>query len=446
MKKFIAQRFFFLKKGLNEKINELKKTEYFSEEEIINYQERKLEKLINHSYKNVPYYRDIFFEYRLTPNDIRTIKDLQKLPILGKEDVQNNVERLKAENIKPEFSSTTSGSTGKPLTIYYDYLNKIIEIALMERFNNNIGYNKGDRQLLFWGGHTNTYVDKIKLFLKQIIYNYKLINTYKMSENILEKIAIELTKSPPKNLRGYTSAIYLLAKKMEVLGLYANIDSISVTAEQLFDYQRKAIENHLGTNIYDQYGCGETNSIAFECSEHKGLHHAFEHSILEIVDDFGNPSETGNVVITNLDNFSMPLIRYKNGDIASLSSKKCSCGRNSILIKKIEGRSYDSIIGLNGKIAHGGFFDDVLLDTGFIRSFNIKNIIIIQTEPDELTIEYDTNDNIPDNVKTNLSKIYQRYLGPMRIVFKKVDKFPLTKSGKRKFVISFEEYKKMKNI
>lgn len=444
MRKFIVQRFLSLKKGLNKKIYKLKKTEYFSKEEIINYQNKKLKKLINHVYENVPYYRNIFIKYGLTPESIKTVQDLQKLPILEKKDIQNNAKELKAENIKPNYSRTTSGSTGKPLKIFFDYSNKIIEIALVQIFNYNMGYNIGDKQLLIWGGHENNFRDKIKLFLKQIIYNSKLINSYELSDDLLEKLAIKIAKSPPKNLRGYTSAIYMLAKKMEELGLHTNVDSISVSAEQLFNYQRQLIKKHLGENIYDQYGCGETNSLAFECSEHSGLHHAFEHSILEVEDNFGNKAKTGNIIITNLDNFSMPLIRYKNGDLATLSSQKCTCGRSSKLIKKIEGRSYDSIKGLNGKIVHGGFFDDVLLETGFTQNFNIKGIAIIQTALDELTIEYDTNDNVSEQAKNNISKMYHKYLGPMKIVFKKVDKFPITKSGKRKFVISFEEYIKNK--
>ena len=296
MRKFIVQRFLSLKKGLNKKIYKLKKTEYFSKEEIINYQNKKLKKLINHVYENVPYYRNIFIKYGLTPESIKTVQDLQKLPILEKKDIQNNAKELKAENIKPNYSRTTSGSTGKPLKIFFDYSNKIIEIALVQIFNYNMGYNIGDKQLLIWGGHENNFRDKIKLFLKQIIYNSKLINSYELSDDLLEKLAIKIAKSPPKNLRGYTSAIYMLAKKMEELGLHTNVDSISVSAEQLFNYQRQLIKKHLGENIYDQYGCGETNSLAFECSEHSGLHHAFEHSILEVEDNFGNKAKTGKII------------------------------------------------------------------------------------------------------------------------------------------------------
>ncbi len=443
MREFIANIALSNKKGLKNKIAEYAQSDFFTTDQIAHYQNNKLKNLIEHAYKNVPYYTSIFNKNGLTPKDIQTVQDLQKLPILEKKDIQNNNDALRAKNSNASYSRTTSGSTGKPLTIDFDAENKVVEMALVQRFNDQIGNTAKDTQLLLWGGHASTFKDKIKSFIKQKVYNYKLIDTYSLSNELLEELALKISKGKYPDLRGYTSAVYMLAKKMEEMGLSVNLNSISVSAEQLFDYYRSDIKLCLGNNLYDQYGCGETNSIAFECNRHVGLHHAFEHSILEVVDHQNNPSETGHIVITNLDNYAMPLIRYRNGDLATLNNAECTCGRNSQLIKKIEGRTYDFIKGLNGKIAHGGFFDDVLLESGFTKKYNIKEIRIIQTNVDELTIEYISDDQVTDESKNNVIAMYQKFLGEMKIVFKEVKKMKLTKAGKRKFIISYEEYQKL---
>lgn len=438
MRKLLAKGTLYSKKGFKKLVSEFRKTDYFSERAIVDYQNKKLQKLILHAYDNVPYYNRLFDKLHLKPYDIQTVEDLQKLPILNKSDIQNYIEDLKAINIDSFYKSNTSGSTGKPLTIYKNYDNKLVEMTLMARFNENIGYKIGENQIIFWGVHATEGFEGIKNYIKSILYNQLTINSYGLTDEILSEIAFKIYRNPNVNLRGYTSAIILLVKKMEELHLKTDIKSISVTAEQLFKHNRKIIEDHLGCNLYDQYGCGETNSIAFECDEHNGLHHAFEHSILEVLDDNNDPIEKGDVVITNLDNYAMPLIRYKNGDIVKLSSEKCACGRNSQLIEKIEGRSYDFIRGINGKILHGGFFDDVLLDSGFTEKCRIKDIQIVQTDADELTINYVTDITISNSEKDNLITTYQKYLGPMNIKFKKVDNISLSPAGKKKFVISLE--------
>ena len=140
----------------------------------------------------------------------------------------------------------------------------------------------------------------------------------------------------------------------------------------------------------------------------------------------------------------MPLIRYQNGDIAIFSNQICPCGRKSKLIYRIEGRVYDFIKGVNGNIAHGGFFDDVLLDSGISEKYRLKDIQIIQTKYDTLSIFYVSNNSISEKDKNILSSLYQKFLGNMTIDYIHVDKLPIQYVEKKRFVISLSEYLKQK--
>ena len=115
----------------------------------------------------------------------------------------------------------------------------------------------------------------------------------------------------------------------------------------LYDFQRRNIEKSFKTPVFNRYGCREVGHIASECPAHKGMHYDADRLIIEIVDDEGNtcpPNTVGNIVITDLNNYVFPLIRYKIGDMGSLSDDtNCECGCTFPKIRKIEGRSFDII-------------------------------------------------------------------------------------------------------
>lgn len=443
IRKNIAYLLLNRNKKLEKNLKELEISEFYNKEQIWKYQNKKFLKLIDYVYKNNLFYQKLYIQKGVNLNDIHSIDDISKIPIIEKADIQNNIHEIIDKSYKKKiYYRPTSGSTGNPLKIYYNEESKFIEMALSLRFYKEMGFVLGEKQLLLWGGHSLNFYSILKKTIKQVLYNYKLIDTYTLDEETLIKYAYKLVNDPVVNLRGYTSAVYLLANKMRDLGLKTNIKSISVSAEQLFDWQRQLIEETFGGKIYNQYGCGEINSLAFECSQHSGMHHAFEHSLLEILDENHNPAQKGEIVLTNFDNYVMPLIRYRNGDIASVSYEKCPCGRESQLLEKIEGRTYDFIKGINGKIAHGGLFDDILLESKFMLNNNIKQIRIIQTEIDKLIVEYVSDNIINENDLNDARNKYQLFLGKMKITFKKVDSINTTKAGKRKFIVSLDDYKK----
>jgi phenylacetate-CoA ligase len=424
-------------KGFFSALEKLEKTQFWSESKLQQYQERKLKKLISHAYKTVPYYKQVFDKYKIKPSDIKHLDDLKKLPVLDKETLRSNHKKLFSNECgEPILFRETTGSTGVPLKIANNENAFVIERALFYRFYRWMGYKWGDEVLKFWGAHVvESPGEDIKKMIRRIIYNEIFFDTYKIDDELLSKLILKISKFPPKILRGYASSIYFLANKCLEMGLNIKLNAISPTAEKLFGFQRNKIAEAFGENIFDLYGCGETNSIAFECEKHKGLHLAEEHVILEILDEKNMESSSGKVIITNLDNYAMPIIRYENGDLASMSKKKCACQRNSNLIEEIQGRIYHLIEGLNGKKIHTGYLDVIFLELGLAEKYQIKELRIVQERLDKLRFEIVTESEVTKEDEAIIAKSVHQYLGEMEIELVRVESIPATKTGKRMFVV-----------
>jgi phenylacetate-CoA ligase len=437
---FLVKSLFKKQKGFFDTLEKLERSQYWSEADLQVYQENKLRKLIAHAYETVPYYKDTFDKKRLKPADIKYISDLHKLPILDKETLRKNRQRMfSTVSIQKIKFNITSGSTGVPLSVANHESASIVERALFYRFLRWMGYEWGDEIITFWGGRiVQSLGKKMKGSISRMMYNQRLFDTYKINDELLSKLISKIRKSPPKILRGYTSSINFLATKFLEIGLNIKMNAISPTAEKLFRFQRDNIKKAFGKNIYNLYGCGETNSLAFECEKHEGMHIASEHVILEILNEENQKDLSGRVIITNLDNYAMPIIRYENGDLAEMSAKQCSCLRELPLLKEIQGRIYDIIEGLNGRKVHTGFLDEIFLESGLAEKCKIKELRIIQERNDKLRFEVATNDKFRREDQASIADLVYEYLGKMEIEFIRVDKIPETKTGKRKFVVPYK--------
>jgi phenylacetate-CoA ligase len=152
----------------------------------------------------------------------------------------------------------------------------------------------------------------------------------------------------------------------------------------LSDADREVLMDVFQNDVYDQYGCGETGSLAFECDHHNGLHVNSEHVIIECLNDEMIQSDIGNTIITNLDNRYMPIIRYKVGDVIELNDEDCSCGRSFPLISKIHGRVNEFLKLSNGSLYRRGFFNRLLRDLKWRAQYGIIKWQIVQYADDDL--------------------------------------------------------------
>ena len=422
-------------KNVIEAEENISKLEYLTKSEIESYQLTKLNLLLEYAYANVPYYKDILNNIGIGNKGVKNLEELKMLPIIKKDDLRNNYSLFIPENEVNYTIGSTSGSTGEPLIYRKSNNSKVIEMALVLQFEKNMGIEIGDSKLLIWGGIEMNPYKKTKRYIKNYIYNYDYYINYNINNGNISKLVDKLYKKHYAYYRSYPSTMALVANEItnRKEEFHNRPNAISVSVETLMKSDRDIIEKVFGKTLYDQYGCGEVNSVAFECSEHQGLHHAFEHSIIEVLDDNNNDSKSGRLIITNLDNYAMPLIRYENGDIITLAEQKCPCGRESILISEIQGRIFDKIVGINGKIVHGGFFDDLILKS----SARINKWQIVQSDIDCLRLYYISSNDISMDSKNYIENHIKKQLGlNTKVIFEKKDYLMPEVNGKYKFVKS----------
>ena len=404
----------------------------------------KLKQLIEYSSINVPYYRDLFNKHKILPGDINTLDDIKIIPVLTKELLRENHKNLLSEkaNFKYVKKGKTGGTTGTPVIIYKDVTERDFTWASYYRWYNWMGISKYDRVLTFWGAGSiieTSKVKKVKEYLKNTVQNNLTINAFYLNEETLPLLYKKLIEYNPVLIKGYLSSIITLAVFMRSKGLKANnnLKVVSSTTETLLPMHRSFIEEVFGVNIFDQYGCGEVGGISYECSSHIGLHVTEEHVIFETLDDYNNivVNQTGQVTVTSLDNYVMPMIRYQNGDCATLSSEKCNCGVNSALIKSIEGRSVDTIQLNSGSKVHGVFFTSLLFELG-ITSNTISRFQIKQLESGAIDIKLEAKGGIANELLERVKKEIQRFVEINTI--ETVENIPSELNGKFRYIKSYK--------
>jgi len=441
---YISRKIFFpiidWKNGYNtlHHLKELERSQWLSKIEIERIQGEKLKKLIEHSYNTVPYYKRIFDDNNLKPADIISSKDLVKLPPLTKEDIRNNLDDMLSQTHKKyAYPAATGGSTGNPLQFYRDNNSYGYANAVKWRFCRWAGLDLGTPYANFWGDHrevsnSKKFISKVRNFFMR---NYLLLDSFAMSEDNMKEYVIKLRTFKPKVIRGYSSALYHFAEYIDSNNIN-DFSPLSVinTAEKLFPYQKDLIEKVFDCNVFSEYGSRESWLMAFECPTHSQLHVASEHVILELIKDGVSvkSGEFGEVYVTDLSNYAMPLIRYVNGDIATPGDKSCSCGRGLHSIKEVEGRITDMLQSTNGTfISAPGL-------TVAVKEFrNIQYIQFIQ-ESRKLVVlnvvkypEYSSKDS-----RSLVGKLQTFFGEDMKFDINFVDELERTPSGKIRFSMS----------
>jgi len=427
-------------KNFMKQYNFVKKNEYESYENLRKYQEEKLRRIIQFSFDNVPYYHKLFKNLNIKPEDIQSIEDLQKLPVLTKEIIRNNQSDFVPLNLKEQKydNRSTAGSTGNPLTYRNSIDDKSLGFAILYANWGFAGYELGDKVAVIAGSSLIPSVgSKLADNVKAFIMNTKNFSAFDLTEKYMDYIVITLNKFKPKFLNGYASSLYLLAKHIKDKNLKINLSpkGVFTTAEVLFESQRELIEDVFNCEVFNQYGLNDGGVSAYECEKHKGLHIDMIRSIMEVVDEGGTQLEAGkegHILATSLHNYAMPFIRYDTGDLGILSGERCDCGRETPLLEKIIGRVSDYIYTPDGTKIHGEFFSHIFWEFSWVKQFQI-----IQNKIDEVIVKIvpDSKDKINERDLDRLKKIILNRAGDMDIIIEMVDKIETTKAGKWKFIV-----------
>lgn len=412
-------------------LKEEEEKQWWSPEKIQEEQNIKLQKLIKHAYGNIPYWRSLFDSLGLKPKHIQMKEDLPKLPILTKGVIRKNTASMLAQNFpkKRFIEQHSSGSTGEPLKYYLD------KRQLSYRWTSNLrywrwaGFTPGKKWACVHFGYHNSIVQK--LFDKSV--RCLFLPFLGINREELATFTKRLMRFNPEVIRGYASALFVLAKHLHDNKIN-NIrpKSIITTGDILFPHYRNLIEKQFNCKVYDTYG-GEGMSIAGQCE--KGNYHIDDNNvIIEFIKDDGNPSipgELANIIATDLNNYVMSFIRYQIGDIGRPLDGICPCGRGLSLMESIEGRDTDVVICPNGGylIVHSftGLFE-------YIEG--VEQFQVIQEIPNEILIKIIKNDNFTNRDATYIKDTITREGGGLKVNLEFVEDIPVARSGKRRFVIS----------
>lgn len=414
------------------KLNWLNKTQWYSRKEIEELQEKKLRALINHAYRNVPYYHNLFKKENIYPENIKNKEDLKKIPILTKDLIRKNLLDLLARNIKQKniIESYSSGSTGEPMKYYIDKRAETSRWAQTFRCWNWAGYNLGDNYVKI---SLNPRKKLVKRF-QDLLLNTNYIYAFGITETNINQELRRIEKFRPKIIRGYASYMFGIAKMMERLDIEFSGASIATTGSMLYPNYRNVIEKQFNCRVFDGYG-GEGTAVSFECENHDCYHLCDEDVIVEFIKESGitAPNEIGRIVFTNLENYAMPFIRYDIKDLGTFSDEVCSCGRGLSLMKSIAGRDSDIVVTSKGDIIVVEFF--VIL---FEYIKGVNQFQVIQEKKDKLVIKIVKNDLFTNDDFLLINNEIQKKMGnDSEIDIEFVDEIPLSgRSGKRRIVIS----------
>lgn len=418
-------------------LTELERIERLPSEHIQEYQWRKLKALLRHAYQHVPYYRYLFQKLDFHPQDLRDWSDFAKLPFLTKEIIRHNIGSLKAKNLGPKdfIRMNTGGSTGEPLIFYVDRRRVAYDRAAHFRARRWWGVEIGEREVVLWGSPIELSAQDRLKECRDKVFNTKLLSAFRMSEEKMREYAQIIKKYRPKHMFGYASSFYLFSKFLRAHNIDLKdlgLKVIFVTADTLYDYQRAFISETFGCPVANGYGGRDLGFVAHECP--LGGMHLTEDIYVEIIRDNKpvQPGELGEIVVTHLDNYAMPFIRYRSGDLAILSDKLCPCGRGSTLLKGIEGRATDFIVTPSGKIMHALSLIYILRDLPDIKAFKV-----IQKAKDYLVILLVKGPGFSENTEGKIKEEVRKIMeAPININFQYVKEIEPEKSGKYRYVVS----------
>jgi len=364
----------------------LEKSQFFSLSQIKQVQWQKFKMLIEHAYENVPYYNQRFKKLRLHPTDIKAFEDLNKIPVLTKEDIRDNNIELRANNIPKSrlIPKKTSGSTGISLNFAVDIDSLFWKQACTIRHDRWANWEIGTRVAAIWGNpeHYKTWKMKLRNFL---LDRFTYLDTLKMTELEIDKFYTKIRNKKNVIWFGHAHSLYLFSDYLKEYNLKVQKPKgIISTAMVLHQHERQLIEEVLEGKIFNRYGCEEVSLIASECEEHEGLHMNLDTLLVEVIKNNQpvKPGKKGHIIVTDLTNYGMPFIRYKVGDMGIIKNKTCSCGRALPLFESIVGRVADYIV-----TPEGNYISGISLTENFAMDLpDIKQIQIVQDKIDHIVL------------------------------------------------------------
>lgn len=419
--------------GTLKEFNKLRKTQWFSSQELKRLQEKKLRAIVSHAYRNVEFYHRSFRSLGIYPDDIKSVEDLQRLPIVTKSDIQKNFDDFIAKDIKKKECKTakTSGSMGMPLTVLYDKKARAFNAAVMLRpfFENGLRFYHKFLQITDpWSFQRNrSWYEYFGIFRWRGV---SIQESIKNQIGAIKEFKPDFIYSSPSNM---TLILETLSDK-EIENINPRV--IFTSYELLSERNRKLIKDSFNADVIDLYGSTEFYRMAWECDRHEGHHIDAEGVVIEFVRDRGVlNSENGDIIVTGLNNYAMPLIRYRIGDVGAPIEEQCSCGRGLPLMKEMVGRSDDFLVLPSGRRVSPRSINVIEYIHG------IKEYRIVQEKRDRIVVYVVKGKGFSQQTLNQIKKQIRKGCQgeDVGIEIEIMGEIPRDKSGKLRTVISKEK-------
>jgi len=422
--------------------NFLSKSEKLSSDEILDMQYNSIKSIIEYAYNFVPFYRKKYSEIGFEPQDFTSIEVIKKLPTISKKDIKENSKDFISKDIQNIkcFSCQSSGTTSNPLKFYQDYSTLEKDSAFHYYIWEKHGYRIGEKCVVL-RGHSVADVRKKIFCTYDKIYNYKIFDSsYLNNQEFLELYDKEIKNFNARILFGYPSSIYSLAKAYENSNLNPpSFDFICMSSENVFEYQNNFIKSMFKVKILTyNYGHSERVLLANKYKDNDNLGFFPLYGYFELLDDNYKTITAhdilGEITGTSFSK-SMPFIRYKTNDFASLSSNKSDdFMRNCVSINRIEGRKQEFFVKFDGGLVSlctiaGAHFEELC---------KLKEMQYLQENAGELIINGVEEENYPLSEQDKISlekKIEEKYNNSIKVKYRKVNNIARTKAGKKMMLV-----------
>lgn len=417
----------------------VERSQWLAPSEVDAFQLAELRKLLVHAKERIPYYREVFAKTRFEPEGVTSRADLEVLPVLTREIVRERYRDLvDPAYARINFKKGTSGSTGTPLKFEYSPESEWWRQAIKVRGYEWSGYRPGAKTFFYWafvaappGGAKG-----LKMKLDRAMRREIFIDSMKQDEASRATALAALRKTRPEIIICYTQSCANFARWVVEKGLRDWPDiPVLCGAEGVLAQDRAALTRAFGPHIFETYGSRETMLLAAECDAHDGMHLSEENLLVEVCRE-GKAAplgESGDILVTDLHNYGMPMIRYQNGDVGALSpTRLCPCGRGLRKLMRVDGRRADMLMDKDGSAVPGIIFHVLFSDA---RKEVVKQFQAIQKPSGDVTLRIVRGQDWSPDLFREIHRRFSEYLRGYPVVVEEVDAIPPAANGKMKTIV-----------
>jgi phenylacetate-CoA ligase len=417
-------------------LRELSTSQWLDADTIYKQQWDRVREAVAYAFMHCPYYQERFAGAGFD-GTLHDWREFQCLPLLTKLDIRENGDRLLSREFRREdlVETRTGGSTGTALTLYFDKRCQEMRNAAAMRSDQWAGWDIGVKVAALWGNPP--VADTPRKKLRNMLHDRTIyFDTMDVDEKSLTEFITHWRKFRPKVFFGHSHSIYILAKYLEEQDIHdIRPKGIISTSMMLLDPERRLIEDVFQCQVTNRYGCEEVGLIASECERHEGFHLNIDHVVVEFLREDGTeaaPEEEANIVVTDLINRGMPLIRYRIEDMGVPSDRICSCGRGLPLMERVTGRRADFLKRPDGSLVAGVS----LVERTLTAIPGIEQMQLVQDELHKLCVKVVKDSSFNEASEHKLQNEFREVFGAeITVEIQYVPALEQTQSGKYRFAI-----------